>query len=157
MQLQNLYYCVQCVAMSYPVAPYILLSHLVIWVTGELESHTDLGHYTAVSIAICKVFVFSSLQANTSREPQPELSDRDWGHHLVHEYLFLHHPHHRPASCDCTVQYHSLADCTGLLSLLWHHSCKDGSSVLHLWQPHTKKKEGILYNVVWHLLRICKT
>ena len=96
--------------------------------------------------SVCKVFVFSSLQASTSREPQPELSDRNWSHHLVRGYIFLCYPHHRPASCGGTVQYHSLADSTGLLSLLWNHSCQDGSSVLHLWQPHTEKK-GILYNV----------
>ena len=77
-------------------------------------------------------FVCSSLQADTHEQPQPELPDWGWGHHLVHEYILLYRPHHQLTSCVCTVQYHSLADCTGLLFLLWHHSCKNGSSVLHI-------------------------
>ena len=110
--------------------------------------------YQTAYTATCKMFVFFYLQTNTSGKPQPELPDRRWGHHLVRGYIFLYHPHNQPTSCNCSVQSHSLADCTGLLSLLWHHSCQGGSSILHFWQPHTPKKEGrTLCNVIWHLLR----
>ena len=87
-------------------------------------------------------FVFSSLQTNTSKQPQSELSDRGRGHHLIHRYSFVYHSHQKSTSCDCIVQYHSLAYCTGILSLLWHHSCQDGSSVSNLWQTHTPTKDG---------------
>ena len=87
-------------------------------------------------------FVFSSLQTNTSEQPQSELSDRGRGHHLIHRYSFVYHSHQKSTSCDCIVQYHSLAYCTGILSLLWHHSCQDGSSVSNLRQTHTSTKDG---------------
>ena len=63
-------------------------------------------------------------QADTYEQPKPELPDRGWCHNLVYGYLFRYHPHYQPtSSADCVLQCHPLADCSGLLFMLWHHSC----------------------------------
>ena len=64
-----------CIVMC--MSCYIMLCHVV--------------HVLHVQVIMCCVW------------PQLELPDRGWGYHLVHGYIFLYHPHHRPASCGGTV------------------------------------------------------
>ena len=104
-----------------------LHSTVFLWTRSEwlvyLPLHHLLGKYELYNVVTKTMF---SLQADTYEQPKPELPDRGWCHHLVYGYLFVYHPHHRPTSSDCVVQCYPMADCSGLLFMLWHHSCQDG-------------------------------
>ena len=62
-------------------------------------------------------------QADSSQQLPPELPNRVWSCHHVHDYLFPHHPYHWPTWCGCTMHCGYIIDAVNLSPLLANLHC----------------------------------